>query len=113
MKNIKRIIKEEISDFDWVKGVEPMKPGMEFLKDNFDNLEKVINGDKTIYVDSERKRLFYYYQDEENGWVYIDYDRIWAILEDNFGLNRTETQELITRWLEETYNLRGFTPIIY
>tara|TARA_R110000803_G_scaffold13218_5_gene37318 strand:- start:2187 stop:2564 length:378 start_codon:yes stop_codon:yes gene_type:complete len=110
--NIKKIIKEEIDDFDWVKDVEPMKPGMEFLKDNFDNLKRVIKDDKTYYVDSERKPLFMYYQDEENGFVYISYERIWAILEEDFGLNHSEIQELIKVWLEETYNLRGFTPTV-
>ena len=100
----------ESNDFDWVGDIQPMKPEMEFLKDNFDNLEKVINGDQIYYVDSERNPLFVYYQDSENGFVYINYDRIWSILEEDFDLNYTEIQELIKVWLGETYNLRGFTP---
>jgi hypothetical protein len=40
MKNlIKKILKEEINDFDWVSDIQPMKPEMVFLKDNFDNLK--------------------------------------------------------------------------
>jgi hypothetical protein len=108
--NIKKIIKEEIDDFNWVGDVEPMEPGMEFLKDNFDNLKKVIKDERTFYVDSKRKPLFYYYQDSENRAVYINYGRIWSILEKDFGLSYNEIQELITRWLEGTYNLRGLTP---
>jgi GH24 family phage-related lysozyme (muramidase) len=99
----------ESHDFDWTSDIEPMKPEMEFLKDNFDNLQKVIKGDKTYYVDSERKPLFMYYQDEENGYVYVGYKRIWSVLEEDFGLKTTEIQELIKWWLEETYNLRGIT----
>jgi hypothetical protein len=99
-----------MNDFDWIKDVEPMEPGMEFLKDNFDNLNKVIKRDKTYYVDSERKPIFHYYQDEENGYVYINYSRIWLVLMEDFGLNYGEIQEIITRWLGETYHLRGFTP---
>ena len=108
--SIRKIIKEEIDNFDWIGDIEPMKPEMEFLKDNFDNLNKVIKGDKTFYVDSEQKPLFMYYQDSENGYVWMDYDRIWSILEKDFGLKDGETQELIKRWLEEGYNLGGFTP---
>jgi hypothetical protein len=100
----------ESGDFDWVENIQPMKPEMEFLKDNFDNLEKVIKDDRTFYFDSERNPLFVYYQDSENGFVYINYDRIWSTLEEDFDLNYTEIQELIKVWLGETYNLRGFTP---
>ena len=110
MKNLRKIIREEINDFDRTPEIEPMKPEMKWLKDNFDNLKPIVKSDRTYYVDNERKPLFYY-QNEENGDVYIGYDRIWSILRKDFGLNYDETQELIKRWLEETYNLRGFTPI--
>jgi len=109
--NIKKIIKEEINDFDWVSDIQPMEPGMEFLKDNFDNLVEVIKGDETYYVDSERKPLFMYYHDVENGWVYINYDRIWSVLEKDFGLNQDEIQGLIKEWLRGSYKLRRLTPM--
>ena len=102
--------KDVINDFDWVGDVQPMEPGMEFLKDNFDDLKKVINGDRIYYVDSEQKPLFVYYQDEENGVVWVDYKRIWSILEKDFDLTTTEIQGLIRRWLGGTYNLMGLTP---
>jgi hypothetical protein len=108
---IKKILKEEINDFDWVSEIKPMKPEMEFLKDNFDNLVEVIKGDEIYYVDSERKPLFMYRQDSENGYVWVSYNRIWSVLRNDFGLNNTEIQELIKDWLGETYKLRGFTPI--
>jgi hypothetical protein len=109
--DIKRIIKEEINDFGWVSDVQPMKPEMEFLKDNFDNLNKVIKGDEIYYVDSERKPLFMYEQDEENGYVWVSYGRIWSVLVKDFNLKRTEIQELIKDWLEGSYKLRGLTPL--
>ena len=108
--DIKKIIKEEIDDFNWVGDVEPMEPGMEFLKDNFDDLKKVIKDDKTYYVDSERKPLFMYYQDLDIGVVWVDYNRIWSVLEKDFGLKYSEIQGLIEDWLGETYKLRGLTP---
>jgi hypothetical protein len=108
--NIRKIIKEEISDFGWAEDIEPMKPEMEFLKDNFDNLQKVIKGNRTFYVDSERKPLFMYYQDLDIGVVWVDYNRIWSVLEKDFGLKYSEIQGLIEDWLGETYKLRGLTP---
>ena len=108
---IKKILKEEINDFDWVSEIKPMKPEMEFLKDNFDNLVEVIKGDEIYYVDSERKPLFMYEQDEENGYVWVSYGRIWSVLVKDFNLKRTEIQELIKDWLEGSYKLRGLTPL--
>jgi hypothetical protein len=111
MKSIKQIIREEINDFDWVNDIEPMKPEMEWLKDNFDNLKPVVKSDKTFYVDNKRKPLFYYYHGGEKGVVWINYRRIWLVLRKDFGLKMGEIEELIKRWLDETYNLRGrFTP---
>ena len=69
--DIKKIIKEEIDDFNWVGDVE---------------------------------------QDSEDGYVLLSYGRIWSVLKKDFGLKRSETEELIKRWLGETYNLMGFTP---
>jgi hypothetical protein len=48
--------------------------------------------------------------DKETGYAYVNYDDIWSFLENNFGLNYGETQELIKEWLSEVYNLRGVTP---
>jgi hypothetical protein len=48
--------------------------------------------------------------DRKNGYVYINYDEIWSVLEDKFGLNYGEIQELTRVWLDEVYNLRGVTP---
>ena len=48
--------------------------------------------------------------DRKNEYVYINYDKIWSVLEDNFGLSYDETEELTKRWLGEVYNLRGVTP---
>jgi hypothetical protein len=41
--------------------------------------------------------------------VYLDYDKIWLVLRGDFGLNLTETQQLIKEWLGEVYNLSGIT----
>ena len=70
----------------------------------------MVNGDKTFYVDKDRLPLFVYYQDQENGQIYIHYNRIWSFLESIFSMKDLEIKELLKVWLEDTYNLRGYTP---
>ncbi len=86
------------------------KSALKWLNREFGDLTPVVKDEKTYYVDEDRKPLFMYYQDEENGYVYINYDRIWVFFESIFGLNTLQTKEILKVWLEETYNLRGITP---
>ena len=65
---------------------------------------------KTCYVNEDRLPLFYYYQDEKNGYGYINYYEIWSFLESIFGMNYQQVRGVIRDWLEETYNLKGLTP---
>jgi hypothetical protein len=83
---------------------------IKWLNKEFGNLTEVVIDDKTFYVDKDRLPLFYYYQDEKNGYVYISYDKIWVFFESIFGLKDPQTQGILKVWLEETYNLRGVTP---
>ena len=106
--NIKKIIKEEIDNFDWIdqSGVETP---LSWLIDNFSDLTPVVKGDKTYYVDNNNnnEKLFFYYQDEENGYCYIKYDEIWSVLMSHFGINNTEVKEVTTTWLDEVYGITG------
>jgi hypothetical protein len=104
--NIKKIIKEEIDNFDWIdqSGVETP---LSWLIDNFGDLTPVVKDDKTFYVDGDNKRLFYYYQD---GNCYISDGKIWSVLRSHFGINNAEVKEVTTIWLEEVYGLVGLTP---
>ena len=81
-----------------------------WLNDKFGNLTEVVRDGRTIYVNEDRLPLFYYYQDEKNGYVYISYDKIWSFLKSFFGLEYEQMKDIITYWLEETYNLKGLTP---
>ena len=83
---------------------------LKWLNKEFGDLTPAVVGDKTFYVDKDRKPLFFYYQNEKNGYVYISYDKIWVFFESIFGLNTLQTKEILKVWLEETYNLRGVTP---
>jgi hypothetical protein len=85
---------------------------LKWLNREFGDLTPAVVGDRTYYVDEDRKPLFMYYQDLKNGIVYVNYERIWVFFNSIFGLKDPQTKEILTIWLEETYNLRGATPYL-
>jgi hypothetical protein len=50
--------------------------------------------------------------DRKKNEVYINYNEIWSVLEDHFGLNYTKILRFTKKWLSEVYNLRGVTTNI-
>jgi hypothetical protein len=82
---------------------------LKWLNREFGDLTMVVKGSITYYVDKEGLPLFYYYQDEENEYVYINYNRIWIFFKSIFGLGDSQTRDILSIWLEDTYNLGG-TP---
>jgi hypothetical protein len=84
---------------------------LKWLNKGFGDLTLVVKDDKTFYVDKDRKPLFFYYQDSKNGYVYVNYERIWVFFESIFGMDDLQTKDILTIWLEETYNIWGATPI--
>jgi hypothetical protein len=82
---------------------------MDFLHlfDDMDVAQSEQNPDWTLFRYEPKKNLMVY--DKKNKTVYINYYEIWLVLEDHFGLNYTEIQELTKTWLDEVHNLRGIT----
>ena len=89
------------------------KSTLKWLNKEFGDLTPVEKDDKTFYVNKDRLPLFYHYElmGSENDLVYINYNRIWVFLEDIFGLDYSQIEDILNVWLEQTYNLRGFTPV--
>ena len=87
-----------------------IKEPMDFLNlfNDLDVVQSEERQDWTLYRYKKGYNFMIY--DRKNDYVYISYDIIWPVLEDKFGLNYTETQELTKVWLDEVYNLRGVTP---
>jgi hypothetical protein len=54
----------------------------------------------------------YMKQNLKNGGLWVDYNTIWSDLETIFSLEIPEIKSIITKWVEETYKLRGVTPEI-
>ena len=86
---------------------------LKWLNREFGDLTPVVKDGRTYYVDENRKPLFYYYQDSKNGYVYINYDRIWSLIGNIFGLDDSQTREILTICLEDIYKLRGYIPVWY
>jgi hypothetical protein len=56
---------------------------------------KLINGNVAWYKDGLPLMI----QNFENGWLQFDYEKIWKVLCDKFGLNNHQIQELLSRVL--------------
>jgi hypothetical protein len=76
----------------------------------FNDLSKVEKDGIIYYVDKDRSPLFHYYPDDENGYVYINYSRIWSFFSNVIGLKHEEIKGIMNNWLEKVYNLKGLTP---
>jgi hypothetical protein len=77
----------------------------------FNDLESVQSEEYEDYVLYRYKKghnIMIY--NRKNDYVYINYDEIWSVLGNKFGLNYTDIQKLTERWLDEVYNLRVVTP---
>jgi hypothetical protein len=122
MKNIKEPLQNIVKEYGWKRGAisvgdkHLVKLGfnnnpMEFLN-LFNDLESVQseeNPDWTLFRYKPNENLMVY--DKDRQYTFIHYDKIWSVLRKSFKLSYFETQELTERWLGETYNLRGITPI--
>ena len=75
-------------------------------------------GDLEEYRTDEYPDKVFYMKDEKifmehnlkSGRLWVDYDTIWTDLETIFSLEELEIQDIITKWVEETYKLEGVTP---
>ena len=85
-----------------------------YLNKNFGNLTPKSSSeylDSIFYVDSDNNAFMKYNQ--KNGYVFIHHDQIWSKIRSLFSLSSGETRLIMMLWLEETYNLRGVTPVSY
>jgi hypothetical protein len=108
MKNlIRKILREEFDDFDWVGEIKQFSPAEEFIYEIMSNLKIVPSkypgwmeykdeSGITLMVDDVNR-------DEKNPYLWVDYDEIWRKLNQKFGLNEQEISDLCVRMLEMTH----------
>ena len=120
-ENIKQTLKQEVKKSGWedtaslVGGPEELailafnNNPREFLNmyNDLDVVQSEEKEDWTLFRYEKHKNLMIY--NRKNDIVYFNYDEIWSFLENGFGLEYSETQELTKTWLDEVYNLRGIT----
>ena len=82
---------------------------LEFM-DNFKDLEtfKKTAYPKRIYYKKNGKELML--QDDEDKKFWFRYDEIWSFFEKVFDMEYEEIQDILSQWLEETLNLKGYAP---
>jgi len=114
---IKKILKEEFDDFDWVNEIPQPSPAEEFLYDLMSNLT-IVESKKwenwMVYKDENGRVLMSDDIDKENEEhvLWVDYDEIWEKLE-NYGLEYYEIVALCIRMLEMTHKRKALTATFY
>ena len=115
MKNlIRKILREEFDDFDWVGEIKEFSPAEEFLYEIMSNLKIVPSKNNPgwmLYKDKSGLNLMADNVDrnEKNSHLWVDYDKIWRKLNQKFGLNNQETKDLCVRMLEMTHKRKVLT----
>ena len=129
---VKRVIKENAVKNDLIQMIkeEGWKSAAELVGGNKNLAKLAFNNDPMNFlhmfddldvVQSEEKPNVFLYRyekgnnmmvyDRKNDKVYINHYEIWEFLEEGFGLDYDEIQEVMKEWLFEVYNLRGVTPV--
>ena len=108
-KSVSRLV----GGIDNLKKLVGIESPIDFLN-LFNDLDVIDSEENPIYT------LFCYEKginmisyNKKNNYAYINYYLIWAFLEEGFGLNQTEIQDIIKYWLESTYNLGGTIPLLF
>jgi hypothetical protein len=80
---------------------------MEFLN-IYNDLKSVQSKESSdwVFFSNKKDEKFIFYSVSKN-IAYIDYIKIWSILEDEFNLTYIETEDLTQKWLSTTYGLTG------
>ncbi len=79
---------------------------IEFM-DNFKDLETVTNPNVIIH---KKKNKAFMLQEDEYMEFYFDYDEIWSFFDEVFDMEYEEIQRILSEWLEDTLNLKGYIP---
>jgi hypothetical protein len=101
---------EIVGGLDSLMKILNINSPMEFLHlfDDLDVVQSEENPVWTLFRYKPKHNLMIY--ERKYDYVFINYDKIWEVLEDVFNLEYSEIKELTQEWLSSVYNLRGVTP---
>jgi hypothetical protein len=88
---------------------------LKWLNDNFGNMKKTQIHSTNRYYDIHDNIILHYYgyvnnPDYLGGIINVDYDLVWSYLSFIFGMEYGEITNVINKWLQERYNIKGFKP---
>jgi hypothetical protein len=99
------IIKSEHFDDVSIRGIL-----IQFLKEKFGKLKKVDDNRAINYVDDNSETIIRFYKQRDKGDNYlINNDLVWWVF-NAVGFSYNSTQDIISIWLKESYNLTGMAP---
>lgn len=99
------IIKSEHFDEVSIRGIL-----IQFLKEKFGKLKKVDDNRAINYVDDNGETIIRFYKQRDKGDNYlINNDLVWWVF-NAVGFSYNLTQDIISIWLKESYNLTGMAP---
>ena len=84
---------------------------LQWLNEKFGNLKEVDDNRAINYVDDNGNKIIRFYKQRDKGDNYlINQDLVWSLFNKRFRLSYNNTQEIISIWLKETYNLTKMQP---
>ena len=83
---------------------------IKYLNNEYGDLKKIKTDRYPNSIFFVKDKKIYMEQDLKNGYLWIDYFTIWKDLRTIFSIEDDEIRNIITKWVEETYKLRGVTP---
>lgn len=87
---------------------------LEWLRERFKNTEKYTNNEnKTFYLDKDENGaneggvsiLYYYENDGQDKYCYINQGKIWRFLRETLGLEDYQIRSILSKWLIEKFEL--------
>ena len=89
------------------------KAALLWMNNNFspDQLEVVESPKYPNSISYKKNGIVVMEQDKKNKDFWFDYDEIWSFFESFFPMEYEEMQGVLKIWLEETFNLKGYTPL--
>ena len=88
------------------------KTAIHYLDEMYGDLEEYTTDDYPNSLFFVKNKKVYMELNLKDGDLWVDDDTIWGDLKDIFSLEDSKIEHIITKWVEDTYKLRDFTPYI-
>ena len=86
---------------------------IKYLNKEYGDLEEYKTDEEPVSLLFVKDKIVYMELRLRNQWLMVNYSTIWEDLKNIFGIEYGgERALIITKWVKETYKLRGITPYI-